>query len=106
MSTKAQRFQAATLIEQSSKNATGKRTKTASSKPAGEGHNLSRRAGKTARVAYEATAGRASRRSTRGSANHQRATNQLERTHQLAQGSPERRASASRARASKVRGKP
>jgi hypothetical protein len=104
MTTKAQQFRSDELEKQRSLKREPASRRSASSKPE-KAHNLSARAGRTARVSYEPTNGRASRKSTRGSAHHQRATSQLERTHQLAQSKPETRARASQARGVKVRGK-
>jgi len=106
MSTKSQRFRAAILIARSTKNAPERHVEGRKSKPVAKAHNLSQRAGRTARVAYESSVGRPSRLSTRGSAHHQRAANQLERTQQLSRSTPETRAVVSMAQSSKVRGKP
>lgn len=106
MSTKSEKFHATTLVARSIENEKSRGTAGRRAQPAAKAHNLSSRAGRQARVAYEETEGRPSRRSTRGSARHQRASNQLERTHQLAQTAPERRASVSRTRSLKFRGKP
>jgi hypothetical protein len=105
MATKAQRYLATVIVERSVRNATG-RPKQQRSKKVVKAHNLSERAGRAARVGYEASSGRPSRKSTRGSARHQRAGNQLERTNQLGQSAPEARVRLTRARAVKVRGKP
>ena len=106
MSTKSEKFHATTLVTRALENVASRKTARGPATPAAKAHNLSARAGRNARVAYEQTEGRPSRRSTRASAHHQRASNQLERTHQLAQAAPERRASVSRTRSLKFRGKP
>lgn len=107
MATKAEQLRAMVLSERAQQNATARRRAghgtTAENSKA---HNLSARAGRTARVSYEESAGRPSRKSTRGSEHHQRASNRLERTRQLAQSAPENRARLARARSAKVRGKP
>lgn len=105
MATKAERFAAALNAERARRNASARSQGTARSKTP-KAHNLGERAGRAARVGYEASSGRPSRKSTRGSAHHQRATNQLERTHQLEQSSPEARAGVALRKALKVRGKP
>jgi hypothetical protein len=106
MATKAELQRAALLRERSLRNALAREkprrlTATDPAKP----HNLSARAGRNARVAYEVATGTPSRKSTRRSAHHQRAASQLERTTQLASGAPEVRAARSQARSVKVRGK-
>jgi hypothetical protein len=103
MATKAERFHAADIISRSLKKRqlAPKATRTpVPDKP----HNLGARAGRNARVSYETSATSPSRKSTRGSAHHQRATNQLERTEQLKQNRPVVRARLARAQAIKVRG--
>jgi len=108
MSTKAQRFKAEEVQELRAKAKVAGKAKTAKSaaraKPE-KPHNLSERAGRAARVAYESSAGRPSRKSTRKSAHHQRAANTLERTNKLAPSSSDARARAAGARTVKVRGK-
>jgi hypothetical protein len=103
MATKAERFHAADIISRSLKKRqlAPKATRTpVPDKP----HNLGARAGRNARVSYETSATSPSRKSTRGSAHHQRATNQLERTEQLKQNRPTARARIVRTRVLKVRG--
>jgi hypothetical protein len=68
-------------------------------------HNWGVRAGKVATVSYEVSNGRPSRKSTRASEHHQRATNALERTQQYVQQRATNRATAAKARAAKVSGK-
>jgi hypothetical protein len=106
MATKAERFRAEAQVENSSRKpraslAPARPKATATPKP----HNLSEHAARSARVSYEVSETRPSRKSTRGSAHHQRAASQLERTEQLKQRSPKTRATIARARAVKTRGK-
>jgi len=68
-------------------------------------HNWGERAGRDATVSYEVSNGRASRKSTRSSVNHQRIDNPLERTQRFKQVSPANRARVAAARSSKVGGK-
>jgi hypothetical protein len=110
MSTKAQRFKAEEVQEKRAKAKVKAGAKPNAAKSAAPGtpkkpHNLSERAGRAARVAYETSSGRPSRRSTRKSAHHQRAASQLERTQKLAQGTSDSRAARAQARTVKVRGK-
>jgi len=108
MATKAERFRAETIVERSIKKRTTLPPPPANArreKPEKKPHNLSVRAGKNAVVAYETSEQRPSRKSTRASAHHLRASNKVERTAQLAQFKPERRSSANRARSQKIRGK-
>lgn len=105
MATKAQRYLATVVAERSIRNATERPKRQRPPKPR-KAHNLSERAGRTARVSYEASNGRPSRKSTRGSEHHHRASNKLERTNQLRQSGPEARARLTRVQATKVRGKP
>ena len=104
MATKAQRFKAEMLVEQSSRKAKARPKRSVSARPS-KPHNVGARAGRGARVSYEASEGRPSRKSTRRSAHHQRAANRIERTNQLRQAEPGTRAFIARAGASKIRGK-
>lgn len=104
MATKAQKAKAEEMHEralQKPKRKSKRRSRAELQKP----HNLGERAGRTATVAYEASAGPSSRKSTRRSANHQRAANPLERTQKFAQQRASRRAETAQARTAKVRGK-
>jgi hypothetical protein len=105
MATKAEKYRATVLAERAARNATARPKQQRSSKPP-KAHNLGDRAGRSARVSYEESIGRPSRKSTRGSEHHQRAASQLERTNQLKQSAPKARARVSRAQTVKVRGKP
>src|SRR5262249_10904858 len=106
MATKAQKFKAEGLHERQVQNAEARAKSTPKRAPkAAEPRNASARAGRSARVALEVSAGRPSRKSTRGSAHHQRAASQLGRTAKLKEGRPETRAAQSRGKAKKVRGK-
>jgi hypothetical protein len=105
MATKAERFLATELVKRSMRNAAAHPTRRAPPKPE-KAHNLSARAGRSARVSYEESSARPSRKSTRGSARHQRAANRLERTNQLEQSAPATRARRASAQTLKVRGKP
>jgi hypothetical protein len=104
MATKAERFRAEAQVENSSRKAKTRPAKTRSKAP-DKPHNLSARAGRTAVVSYEPSVGRPSRKSTRGSANHLRPVNPLERRVQAKQAAPETRARTSRAKSVKIRGK-
>lgn len=107
MATKAERFRSETSIERATKNAkTSPKRRAKAPAAAPKAHNLSARAARSARVVYEPSAGRPSRKSTRGSANHQRAQSELEHTRKLAESAPEARFARDARRATKVRGKP
>lgn len=107
MATKAEKFLATTSMERARRNVSArpKPTRKAAARTATT-HQPSARAGRNARVSFESSNGRPSRKSTRGSEHHQRATNQLERTEQLRQSAPKVRAAIARARTVKTRGKP
>ena len=106
MATKAERYRAEALRERSLRNALAhEKPRRSTSKGQSKPHNLSARAARNARVAYETSSGTPSRKSTRKSAHHQRAANPLERSVQLQAGAPEMRAARTRARSVKVRGK-
>ena len=106
MATKAERFRAATAVEQAVRRASARPTARVSEGPKPQkAHNLGERAGRSARVAYEAANGRPSRKSTRGSKHHPRAASRLERTKQLEQSSPTVRAALAKGQIIKVRGK-
>jgi hypothetical protein len=98
MATKAERFKAETM-------AMHKRPATKKKVTAEKPHNLSARAGRKALVRYETQAEGASRKSTRGSAHHQRATNPLERTAKQTQAKSKTRATGARTKSLRVRGK-
>jgi hypothetical protein len=104
MATKAERFLATELVERSIRNA-GAHPKRRSPRKPEKAHNLGDRAGRAARVSYEASNGRPSRKSTRGSEHHQRATNRLERTNQLKLSAPGARARRARAQTLKIKAK-
>jgi hypothetical protein len=69
------------------------------------GRNLSQHAERTALVAYEPSDTKPSRRSTRKSHLHMRASSPLERKEQLRRSNPETRARSAQAKSTKVRGK-
>jgi hypothetical protein len=104
MATRAERFRAAEAIEQSHRK--GGPAKAASKATKGKkAHNLGARAGRSATVKYETAIGGATRKSTRGSAHHQRAASNLERAKQAEKTTPDARARRAKIRAVKVRGK-
>jgi hypothetical protein len=98
MATKAERFKAETMAAHQRAPA---KKRVAPTKP----HNLSARAGRTATVQYETQANGASRKSTRGSAHHQRAANPIERTVKQRQSRPETKAVGARTQKLRVSGK-
>jgi hypothetical protein len=103
MATKAQRVKAEEMHER----AISKQKRRSQSPPRPEKpHNLGARAGRNATVAYEASSGKSSRKSTRASANRQRAASPLERTQQFKERNATARADRAKARAKKVGGKP
>lgn len=105
MATKAQKFKSDETALQRARTPAPARIEKSVPPPA-KTHNLSERAGRKAGVSYEVSDTKPSRKSTRGSKHHLRASNHIEHTEQLRQASPETRAAISRAQAIAVSGKP